>query len=79
MRMVRGFVYTLRHVSVLSRVNKWIYELGSGLGYLLASLDNKAWLLAVSFVLGFGQLFWLSHQSMCSPSGRRCHQRLREA
>ena len=28
-------------------------EVGSQLGYLLASLDNKFWLLLVSFLLGF--------------------------
>ena len=28
-------------------------EVGSQLGYLVASLDNKIWLLIISFILGF--------------------------
>lgn len=53
-RIIKGFAYTLLGVVLFfMAVNGGFMELGSQLGYLIASLDNKLWLLVVSFVLGF--------------------------
>ena len=53
-RVLKGFAYTLLGVFLFFMgVNGGFMEVGSQLGYLLASLDNKFWLLLVSFVLGF--------------------------
>lgn len=53
-RMAKGFAYTLLGTFLFFMgVNGGFMELGGQLGYLLASLDNKAWLLITSFVLGF--------------------------
>lgn len=76
MRMVKGFMYTFLGVFMFFLgVNGGFMELGSGLGYLLASLDNKAWLLTVSFVLGFvtilaePSVYVLTHQIEDVTSG----------
>jgi len=53
-RMAKGFAYTLVGTLLFFLgVNGGFMEVGSQLGYLLASLDNKLWLLLTSFVLGF--------------------------
>lgn len=53
-RILKGFVYTLLGTFLFFMgVNGGFMEVGSQLGYLLASLDNKFWLLLVSFLLGF--------------------------
>ena len=53
-RVLKGFVYTLLGTFLFFMgVNGGFMEVGSQLGYLLASLDNKFWLLLVSFLLGF--------------------------
>ena len=52
--MAKGFAYTLVGTLLFFLgVNGGFMEVGSQLGYLLASLDNKLWLLLTSFVLGF--------------------------
>ncbi|MDI9420825.1 MAG: DUF1538 domain-containing protein [Bacillota bacterium] len=53
-RIVKGFAYTfLGTFLFFVGVNGGFMEVGSQLGYILASLDNKFWLLFTSFVLGF--------------------------
>lgn len=53
-RMSKGFAYTLLGTFLFFMgVNGGFMELGSQLGYQLASLENKVWLLVTSFVLGF--------------------------
>ncbi|HBN95135.1 MAG TPA: DUF1538 domain-containing protein, partial [Firmicutes bacterium] len=53
-RILKGFAYTLLGMFLFFMgVNGGFMEVGSQLGYLLASLDNKIWLLITSFVLGF--------------------------
>ena len=53
-KMVKGFMYAFAGLLVfLVGVNGGFMELGSELGYQLARLDNKVWLLATAFGLGF--------------------------
>ncbi len=53
-RILKGFAYTLLGMFLFFMgVNGGFMEVGSQLGYLLASLDNKIWLLVISFILGF--------------------------
>lgn len=53
-RILKGFAYTLLGMFLFFMgVNGGFMEVGSQLGYLLASLDNKVWLLLISFILGF--------------------------
>lgn len=53
-RMLKGFAYTLLGTFLFfMAVNGGFMEVGSQLGYLLASLESKAWLLILSFLLGF--------------------------
>lgn len=54
LRMLKGFIYTLVGTFLFFMgVNGGFMELGSELGYRLAALDNKFWLLGTSFLLGF--------------------------
>lgn len=75
-RMLKGFAYSLiGTVLFFMAVNGGFMEVGSQLGYLLASLDNKAWLLVISFVLGFvtilaePSVYVLTHQIEDVTSG----------
>lgn len=53
-RMLKGFIYTLLGTFLFFvGVDGGFMELGSQLGYRLASLDNRIWLLMTSFALGF--------------------------
>lgn len=53
-RILKGFSYTLFGMFLFFMgVNGGFMEVGSQLGYLIASLDNKIWLLVISFILGF--------------------------
>jgi hypothetical protein len=53
-RILKGFLYTLLGTFLFFMgVNGGFMELGGELGFHLASLDNKVWLLAISFILGF--------------------------
>ena len=53
-RVVKGFAYTfLGTFLFFLGVNGGFMEVGSQLGFRLASLDNKVWLLITSFLLGF--------------------------
>jgi len=53
-RILKGFAYTLLGMFLFFMgVNGGFMEVGSQLGYLVASLDNKIWLLIISFILGF--------------------------
>jgi hypothetical protein len=53
-RVLKGFAYTLLGMFLFFMgVNGGFMEVGSQLGYLLASLNNKLWLVITSFVLGF--------------------------
>lgn len=53
-RVLKGFAYTLLGMFLFFMgVNGGFMEVGSQLGYLVASLDNKIWLLLISFILGF--------------------------
>ncbi|NLL47136.1 MAG: DUF1538 domain-containing protein [Firmicutes bacterium] len=53
-RILKGFAYTLLGTFLFFMgVNGGFMEVGSQLGYYLASLDSKVWLLLVSFTLGF--------------------------
>ncbi len=75
-RIVKGFAYTLLGMFLFFMgVNGGFMEVGSQLGYLLASMDNKFWFLITSFVLGFVTIlaepsaFVLTHQIEDVTSG----------
>ncbi|NMB02141.1 MAG: DUF1538 domain-containing protein [Firmicutes bacterium] len=75
-RIVKGFGYSLLGtVLFFMAVNGGFMEIGSQLGYLLASLDNKNWLLVISFLLGFvtilaePSVYVLTHQIEDVTSG----------
>ncbi|MGI6037824.1 MAG: DUF1538 domain-containing protein [Limnochordia bacterium] len=53
-RMFKGFIFTLLGLIIfLVAVNGGFMEVGSAIGYRLASLDSKSWLITAAFVLGF--------------------------
>lgn len=75
-RILKGFAYSLiGTIFFFMAVNGGFMEVGSQLGYMLASLDNKAWLLVLSFLLGFvtilaePSVYVLTHQIEDVTSG----------
>ena len=53
-RMFKGFVYAFVGLFLfLVGVNGGFMEVGSQIGYRLAQLDNKLWLIGTGFALGF--------------------------
>lgn len=53
-RILKGFVYTFVGLSLfLVGVNAGFMDVGSSIGYSLASMDNKFYVISIGFIIGF--------------------------